>query len=93
MVLSLAHVEAPKVAVIDVSGDILGQATVAVDADGDGSTVRLAWSLAPDRQLLRVLGVLARPILVHGHNWILDEGLRRCLDATGLDLAPAPELD
>jgi hypothetical protein len=86
--LALVDVDAPRTAVIDVTGDILGRCTVSVAPEGEGSTVGLAWSLAPDRRLLRVLGVLARPILVHGHDWILDEGLRRCLDATGLDLRP-----
>jgi hypothetical protein len=86
--LSLVDVDAPRIAVIDVAGDILGRCTVSFAPDGEGSTVGLAWSLAPDRHLLRILGVLARPILVQGHDWILDEGLRRCLDATGLDLRP-----
>ena len=86
--LFLSEVDAPRRAVIDVTGDVVGQATVTVAPDGEGSRAGLAWSLAPDRRLLRVLGVFARPILVHGHNWILDEGLRRCLDATGLDLRP-----
>ncbi len=86
--LDLVDVDAPRRAVIEVSGDIEGRSTVRVGPDGDGATVGLAWSLAPERSLLRLLGVLARPILVHGHDWILDEGLRRCLDATGLDLEP-----
>jgi hypothetical protein len=92
MTLTLAEVDAPRHVRIRVSGDIVGHATVAVcpadDREDDRSEVTLAWSLAPDRQLLRVLGLLARPILVHGHDWILDDGLRRCLDATELDLRP-----
>ena len=86
--LRLTEVEAPQRAVIDVTGDIVGRSWVGVEPNGDGSLVSLAWTLAPDRRLLRLLGVFARPILVHGHDWILDEGLRRCLDATGLDLVP-----
>ena len=54
---------------------------------GDESEVPWPGRSPPSRPLLRVLGFLARPILVHGHDWILDDGLRRCLDATGLDLA------
>jgi hypothetical protein len=87
--LALARVEAPRHLAIDVRGDIVGHATVDVAPAGEVTDVRLAWSLAPDRRLLRLLGVLARPILVHGHDWILDDGLRRCLAATGLDLEPA----
>ena len=86
--LGLAEVDAPRHVAIDVTGDIVGHSTVDVAPAGDGAEVRLAWSLAPDRSLLRLLGLLARPILVHGHDWILDDGLRRCLTATGLDLQP-----
>jgi hypothetical protein len=88
MDLALTEVDAPHHVRIDVSGDIVGHAVVDVAANDHGSDVILAWSLAPDRRLLRLLGILARPILVHGHDWILDDGLRRTLDATGLDLRP-----
>ena len=71
-------------------GDIVGRSTVDVAPADDGTEVCLAWTLAPDRRLLRMLGVVARPIIVHGHDWILDDGLRRCLTATGLDLQPLP---
>lgn len=88
--LALVEVQTPHRLAIDVVGDIVGRSTVDVAAAGDGSEVTLAWSLAPDRRLLRLLGFFARPILVHGHDWILRDGLRRCLDATGLDLEPIP---
>lgn len=88
MDLVLAEVDAPRHVVIEVTGDIVGRSTIDVDAADEGAEVRLAWSLAPDRRLLRLLGFFARPILVHGHDWILDDGLRRCLTATGLDLEP-----
>jgi hypothetical protein len=86
--LHLTEVVAPERAVIDVTGDIVGRSTVTVAPHPDGSTAGLSWSLAPDRRLLQMLGFFARPILVHGHDWILDEGLRRTLVATGLDLRP-----
>jgi hypothetical protein len=86
--LELTEVDAPRRVVIAVAGDVTGESTVTVDAAGEGSEVGLAWSLAPQRPLLRALGVLAGPILVSGHDRILDEGFRRCLEATGLDLTP-----
>jgi hypothetical protein len=86
--LALAEVDAPRHVAIDVTGDIVGRSTVDVAPADEGAEVCLAWSLAPDRHLLRLLGFFARPILVHGHDWILDDGLRRCLTATGLDLQP-----
>ncbi len=86
--LTLREVVAPERAVIEVTGDVVGRSTVEVRADTTGSHVTLDWSLAPERRLLRALGVLARPVLVRGHDRILDDGFRRCLDATGLDLVP-----
>jgi hypothetical protein len=86
--LTLAEVDAPHRVDIVVAGDVEGRSTVTVRPREDGSDVALAWTLAPRRGLLRVLGVVARPVLVRGHDRILDDGLRRCLDATGLDLEP-----
>jgi hypothetical protein len=86
--LTLAEVDAPHQVDILVAGDVEGRSTVTVRPREDGSDVALAWTLAPRRPLLRVLAVVARPVLVRGHDRILDDGLRRCLDATGLDLEP-----
>ena len=86
--LTLAEVAAPERAVIEVAGDVTGRSTVTVAPTDGGSRVTLAWSLAPERRLLRALGVVARPVLVRGHDRILDDGFVRCLEATGLDLAP-----
>lgn len=86
--LRLDEVVAPERTVITVTGDVVGHSTVAVRPHGPGSVVTLGWSLAPERRLLRALAVVARPVLVRGHDRILDDGFRRCLEATGLDLAP-----
>jgi hypothetical protein len=86
--LTLTEVEPPRLAVIEVGGDVLGQSTVEVASREHDTIVRLHWSLAPSRPLLRALDLVARPILVQGHDRILDDGLRRCLEATGLDLVP-----
>ena len=88
LILTLDEVVAPERTVISVTGDVVGHATVEVRDDGTGSRVTLGWSLAPQRLLLRALDVVARPVLVRGHDRILDDGFRRCLDATGLDLVP-----
>ena len=88
LALTLREVVAPERAVIDVVGDVVGRSTVEVRDEGSGSEVTLGWSLAPERMLLRALGAVARPVLVRGHDRILDDGFRRCLEATGLDLVP-----
>ncbi len=88
--LELTEVEAPRRVVIAVGGDVIGESTVTVASVDSGSEVGLHWSLAPRRRLLRALGVVAGPVLVQGHDRILDDGFRRCLEATGLDLTPIP---
>jgi hypothetical protein len=86
--LELTEVDAPRRVVIAVAGDVVGASTVTVAPAAGGSEVGLTWALAPQRRLLRALGLVAAPILVKGHDRILDDGFRRCLDATGLDLTP-----
>jgi hypothetical protein len=95
MRLLLTEVEPSQRTVIAVTGDVEGESTVTVRPLEDGTEVTLAWSLAPRRPLLRFLNVVARPVLVRGHDHILDDGLRRCLLATGLDLVecPRPEVN
>ena len=86
--LRLDEVVAPERTVITVAGDVVGSSTVEVRAHGTGSEVTLGWSLAPERRFLRAIDLVARPVLVRGHDRILDDGFRRCLEATGLDLVP-----
>lgn len=88
LTLTLDEVVAPERTFITVTGDVVGHSSVEVRPAGTGSLVTLGWSLAPQRRLLRVLDVVARPVLVRGHDRILDDGFRRCLEATGIDLTP-----
>lgn len=84
--LALGEVDPPRRARIDVDGHLGGQATVSLRPEGDGTELCLRWSLRPQRPLLRALAVVAHPVLVNGHDWILDDGLHRFTAATGLDL-------
>lgn len=84
--LLVVEVDAPRSITFTVTGDIAGRSQVRVDPEGEGSRVALTWSLRPDRPLLRALSLVARPVLVRGHDRILDDGLARCCAATGLDL-------
>jgi hypothetical protein len=65
-----------------VSGDIVGRATLSVERDGHGCCARLVSDLEPDKQSLRVLSLVARPVVRFGHNWILDVGVRQFSDQT-----------
>jgi hypothetical protein len=64
-----------------VDGDIRGEATLHLDADGDGTSARLRSALEPANPLLRSVGKVARPAVEWGHDWVLDEGRRQFVDA------------
>ena len=78
----------PGLARFMVAGDVEGRADVRLRPDGAGTRLTLAWQLHGRRRLLRALNLVARPVLVHGHHRVVDDGRRRFASATGLDLQP-----
>lgn len=61
-----------------VAGDITGTASLTLDAtDGGGSEARLISELAPSAAVLRAFAVVARPLVVWGHDWVMAEGIRQ----------------
>jgi len=58
-----------------VAGDIEGTAELTVSAAAEGSTARLVSDLAPASVLLRTAAVAARPLVLWGHDWVLDRGV------------------
>jgi len=61
-----------------VSGDVRGSARLTVQSnDGGGSRARLRSDLAPANPVLRSFGLVARPVVEWGHDWVLDQGLRQ----------------
>jgi hypothetical protein len=69
-----------------VDGDIGGTATLTIDEPADdgelaaGATARLESSLHPRNPLLRGFGVVARPLVEYGHDWVLDQGRRQFVE-------------
>lgn len=63
-----------------VTGDIGGTARLMLDDAGDGCRARLVSTLRPTNALLRGVGLIARPLVEHGHDWILDEGRRQFVE-------------
>lgn len=60
-----------------IGGDIAGTAALSladVDAVGHRCELRLVSTLAPCRPALRALSVVGRPVIRHGHDWVLDTG-------------------
>ena len=61
-----------------LAGDIAGTAELAVaGGDAGGCDVRLVSDLAPASGVLRAFAVVARPLVVWGHDWVLAEGVRQ----------------
>lgn len=75
--LHLDHVEPAREVLARVTGDIVGSAHLTVGGAPAGSTARLRSSLRPANPLLRSFGTVARPLVVWGHDWVLDTGLRQ----------------
>ena len=63
-----------------VTGDIGGTARLTISDDGAGSRAQLVSSLHPNNALLRGFGIVARPLVEHGHNWILDRGRQQFVE-------------
>ena len=60
-----------------VEGDITGPARLDVEPHADGSLVRLTWQLVPGTPFLRGLSRIARPVMVWGHDRVLELGVRQ----------------
>lgn len=73
----LDHVEPHRLVAASVDGDIGGTATLTIDGDDATSSARLVSSLHPRHPVLRGVGVVARPVIEHGHDWVLDQGRRQ----------------
>lgn len=90
--IDLDRVEPGRLAEATVTGDIRGTARLTVEPvepvepDGHSCEARLVSSLEPAHPFFRALGVVARPMIMWGHDWVLDQGLRqfsrRALDVT-----------
>ena len=74
----LDHIDDGREAAATVSGDVRGSARLTVQAsDAGGSQARLRSELAPANPVLRSFGLVARPVVEWGHDWVLDQGLRQ----------------
>lgn len=83
--ITLEEVVPGRLARASVAGDIVGTASFTLAPRGDGgSEGRLVSDLAPASSVLRAFALVARPLVVWGHDWVLDEGIRQ-FRARGLD--------
>ena len=77
--LVLEEVDAPRLAVAAITGDIVGTARLELTGDdaGSGTEVRLESSLAPGNGVLKLVAAVASPLVRFGHDWVLDTGARQ----------------
>lgn len=72
--------------VTTVGGDLSGPARLELVPDGDATTARMVWSLELRRPLLVAAERVARPVMVWGHDRVVDLGVeqfrRRVLGGT-----------
>jgi len=88
--ITLDEVVPKEFARATVAGDITGTAAFTLAPTGDGgSEGRLVSDLAPASAVLRAFAVVARPLVVWGHDWVLAEGIRQ-FRARGLAEQQAP---
>jgi len=61
-----------------VAGDITGTAAFTLaPTDEGGCEARLVSDLAPASTVLSAFAVVARPVVVWGHDWVIAEGVRQ----------------
>ncbi len=71
-------VEPPHSAVTMIDGDIKGWARLdLLGGPGRTTRARLQSSLRPANPVLVGFGLVARPLVAWGHDWVLDEGRRQ----------------
>jgi uncharacterized protein YndB with AHSA1/START domain len=75
--VEIEHIEAPRLVRADVSGDVVGDATLTLDDGGTGCVATLRSSLAPGNTALKLVSRFAGPIARFGHDWVLDSGARQ----------------
>jgi carbon monoxide dehydrogenase subunit G len=66
---------------VDVSGDLTGTASLAVEATPTGASARLRWTVTPSSPTLRVAARATQPLVVFGQNWVVNAGLRQARSA------------
>lgn len=66
--------DAPRCLALRVEGDFAGTGRWTLEQDGEWVNVKFDWRIRTTRPLLRLLGWLARPLLVANHRWAMEQG-------------------
>lgn len=60
-----------------VRGDLVGLAALSLRAAGDGSELTVCWTVEMCRPAMRLAARVARPMLIRGHDHVVDATARR----------------
>lgn len=71
------EVVAEKLVSVEVSGDLRGPARLEIASTENGSSARLVWELTVDRPVLQLAARVARPVLLWGHDWVVNNGVEQ----------------
>jgi len=74
-----------------VGGDIRGEAKLDIEDYGSGCVARLRSDLMPANALLRGVAFAAYPLVLWGHDWVLDSGQRQFVQRVFPGSACPPE--
>ena len=81
--ITLDEVDEPHTVAARIDGDIAGTARVELTALDGGCEIRLTSALSPRGRTVRLMAELARPLVVRGHDWVLDTGARQFTSSVG----------
>jgi uncharacterized protein YndB with AHSA1/START domain len=73
----LEEVVQPTLVTARLTGDIAGHARLDLESCNKGTAIRLTSVLAPSSRVFAVFAVVARPLVRHGHDWVIDTGVRQ----------------
>jgi uncharacterized protein YndB with AHSA1/START domain len=84
--VQFTEVDRPRRLATTISGDLAGAATIDLESTPSGTTLTFAWHLRAERRLLRLLGRIAAPVLIRGHDRIIERGGGQFVAGSGIDL-------
>jgi uncharacterized protein YndB with AHSA1/START domain len=72
-----------------VTGDLAGDAFLAIAPHPDGSQARMAWTVEVQSRILRAAAAVGRPVMQWGHEWVVNTGIDQ-FRRTALQEDPLP---
>ena len=75
--LHVDRVEPGRRIEVTAGGDLVGPGALELAPHPGGTELRLVWDLEPHQRLMRAAGLLSRPLLQWGQDWVVRTGARQ----------------